>query len=89
MQRKNRIHEAFALKIGDRNPSYWGSVSLGLKAAVGFAPTTLFRSMKAPVLGACMGVFLAVMTLLVWFWTRILILLAGALGHLTENVSKD
>lgn len=88
MKINGRNIEALPISI-KRNASYLKSVRLGLRAGVYWAPTTLYNLVRFPLLAALTGTVLTLAGLSVWALSRAAIVVAGFLGYLTEQPSKQ
>jgi hypothetical protein len=67
-----------------KNKSWLASIELGLRAVFWWAPTTLLASVLLPIAGLIGCLAFVIFTVIVWAFSRIVLLIYGFAGHLTE-----
>jgi hypothetical protein len=88
MQLKHLINEMPGVRLA-RNPSRRASVLLGLRLGIFYAPLSLVRFLAVPALLLGMGLIAAIVMPILWLASRLLLLLAGLNGDLTEENSQN
>lgn len=71
-----------AYKI-EKNPSYLGSVALGLKHVVWLFPSTLVEAIGMPILKTLKAILLLPLILIAFLVTRVILLVAAFSGRLS------
>lgn len=84
MKKPRKYEEALPVQFR-RNPSYWRSVWLGLRASLWFMPLTFVRAVRNPIAAIIISVFQLAVQLAVWAFARVCILLAALCGMISEK----
>ncbi len=88
MQLKHLINEMPNVRLA-RNPNRRASVLLGLRLGIFYAPLSLVRFLAVPVVLLGMGLIAAIAMPILWLASRVLLLLAGLNGDLTDDNSQN
>jgi len=72
----------------ERNASWFNSVAVALKVAVGWAPTRFVANVILPILVVLSGLGLLVMGMLAFVLSTAGILLLGLVGHINEDRTR-